>query len=193
MRNIFGWLSTGMMFTFIFSIAGCSNDLSRSNASAMIKSTAEPKTLSWIRCQTDSRTCYVGNMLYHLSEKDKEDFSRLENDGFITMKTEMKIGAAKVRLNLTDKAIPYVVSRKSIVDGIYTRIITGAINSVEVTGISKQSDMLGHKICTATYIVNYKLTPFGDILAKDETKLSEQRQAMFVLYDDGWRIDSSSL
>lgn len=179
--TIFLALKKCMIITFILSSAACSNDLSRNKASDIINHFASAKTLGWAICNVNSNRCSITTDLFHPTKKEKDGLFLLEKDGFIRINDEKNNS-----FSINDKAKIYAIPYKF--DNNFIEIITGTVSYVEVTGISKPSDMFGQKICTATYIVHYQLTPFGEILAKDEINLSEQGNATFVLYDDGWRI-----
>ena len=180
--TIFLTLKKCLIITFILSSSACSNDLSRNKASDIINHFESAKTLGWANCNVDLNKCFITTDLFHPTKKEKEGLFLLEKEGFIKINDEKNND-----FSLNDKAMVYTIPNKFRSN--FIEIVTKTVNHVEVTGISKPSDMFGQKICTATYIVHYQITPFGEILvSKDEINLSKQGNATFVLYDDGWRI-----
>lgn len=180
MRRMFRVLSRLIMISLVFAVVGCGNNLSRDKAASAIEKAVEPLYLA---CA--SQTCeYYGG---------KRDLSRLESMGLI--KNHRSFFATWITryercfFDLTEAANPYIKKGKSQFDFQFY-VITATVNSVEVNGISKPSDLLGRKVCTATYTASYKPTPFGEALIEDKNKLSRSGQAVFVLYDDGWRLNN---
>lgn len=138
--------------------------------------------------------------------KDSRKFVLLKDKGLITYEMILKCGddAAKrhprdparfyfdaFRVALTSKAKSYVIKediqqsfgrKKKIVT-----LLLSEVDKIDVSGVSKPSDMFGHRMCTVDYTIHYKPTPFGEIFLEKD-RMIHKGQMPFVLYDDGWRI-----
>jgi hypothetical protein len=69
-------------------------------------------------------------------------------------------------------------------------LILATAEKVEVTGITKPGDMMGRQICNADFTVYFNLTPFGEVYLG--RAIAFRSSAVFVLYDDGWRLGEVS-
>lgn len=182
MKKCFPFFS--VVISMVFAVVGCGNDISRSDAASKLEKVIAPIYIDGIDCQPNSRKC--SGLARQVEERD---LYRLEEMGLIKVKARSfgLFTGETLNFELMDSAIPYTVPRNRYGANIIA-FIGGTIDSVEVNGISKPADSNGQKVCTATYSATYKATPFGEIFFRNNEKLFKSGNAIFVLYDDGWRI-----
>lgn len=58
---------------------------------------------------------------------------------------------------------------------------------ITVTGLTEPSDAMGEKVVQAEYVAKYAPTPVSGLFL-GSTDLAESRRAVFVKFDDGWRL-----
>jgi len=114
---------------------------------------------------------------------------KLEQAGLIEIVARQKhsiVGDMDIFFNFTEKAKPYIIKEgDGTPDNQYTIILLGEVVNVEVSGITE-----GEKQRIADFTAEYKTTPFGEIIKKEESSEEVKSQMPFILYDDGWRISS---
>jgi len=66
------------------------------------------------------------------------------------------------------------------------------VDSIEVTGVTPPADMQGMRVSLAMFTIKYKPNLVGQALAATE-RFAQSGRAKFVLFDDGWRLDSVNL
>ena len=95
-------------------------------------------------------------------------------------------------LEFTPTATPYVQFSKTVqfsVQNVDVTVTQAVFDKILVVGLTEPSDMMGQKVIKADYIAEYKLTPLGRVYLSDNSEeLKKTNSAIFVLYDDGWRL-----
>ena len=81
-------------------------------------------------------------------------------------------------VTLTDEGKKYLISESDM----EFEFKTCELNFGEITGIQMQEQV---KVATVNYTIVRKATPFGFNISQG----SENRTAVFSLFDDGWRIN----
>lgn len=123
-----------------------------------------------------------------------KEYLQAQNDGLLKITPiDAKIGfLSSLRCNIepTDKGKSFVVGYNSQDPLGHRALVKGAdIKVIDVTGITKPSDMFGQKYCVANYTYKLQPTPFGKVfLSKNKLDKIHMGNAEFVLYDDGWRL-----
>ncbi|MDS4032390.1 MAG: ankyrin repeat domain-containing protein [Candidatus Contendobacter sp.] len=121
----------------------------------------------------------------------KDAIKNLAQEGYL--KTSISgygsfFGVPQVSCNytLTDKAKPYVSSIDAVSKDIY--IIVSKKNIVSVDGITKRSDTES----MVEYSYTFEQTPIGKAFLTNESDLGiiKKGRAHFVLFDDGWKVES---
>lgn len=181
MKKMFPIVCFSVVITLILSVASCGNDISRSDAAKKLEKAISPLYIESIHCESNLRSCSALER-----EIGESDLFRLEEMNLIKV-TGQASHPAFIGFKLMDSASPYTVQMKRYGANIIA-FIGGTIDSVKVNGISKPADSNGQKICTVSYSATYKATPFGEVLFKNNNELVKSGNAIFVLYDDGWRI-----
>jgi hypothetical protein len=105
----------------------------------------------------------------------------------------MCIGGSDCNLILRPSAQPYVIATEKDRSGfskpediVWLRVHDGV--DVSVTGMTQPAVMQGQYVSTTEFTYKLRLSPLGTALSnKNGTALSKGR-AVFVLFDDGWRV-----
>lgn len=126
-------------------------------------------------------------------EIENIDFEALQKAGLIKI-TERKsqtdifgLSYKYLRYQFTDKGNEYTLGNEK-----EKSVALAELDNVEVTGMTE----LFTSQKKAQYTARYKPTPFGEILGKNNLYKyapAIERNALFQLYDDGWRASSLSL
>ena len=151
-------------------------ELSRAKAVALIKSSGGIEARARVNYETSSRSGYrIADIQWM---KEKETYQLLENAGLV-YKKECIGGAC---FDFSDNGRKYV---KAPIGGSLhgaCDVLLASPSKIMVTGIRTNSGR-----ANADIIVKLeKTTPFGEALCKGDLK----GYASFILYDDGWRLQS---
>ena len=185
-----------LVTSIVLAMCACSKDLSRSRAVALIRNsyvTVEPVTVTLGTGEyplTDVATCRSENPL--VAQMEALGFVRLEpvhGGAFVSTlvsltpagQQESKTWAKEPRGNFV------LMLRKYKGDG--WRVPIAKRDVVEITGITKQ-ELMGMVMTEAQFTWTAAPTKMGTALGQRET--SGRGQAMFRLYDDGWRLEHIS-
>lgn len=199
----------------LFLFSGCaSKNLSEGNAEEQIKEKLKNDSYNLsttIGEAYDMPNVGVGN--FASPEKHDQAHSQyleMEKQGLITLKYEE--GPYKARpgyermfeefrtlfrhVNVTDKGKEFIIKeevRNSKGGNLKEYKVVTAFNKfVKITGITEPSDAFGMKMCMVDYETKYDFTPFGEIfLPPDDKNKSYKHTAVFVLYKDGWKLDTA--
>jgi hypothetical protein len=182
----------------LFPLVGLGSELSRTNAEDILEAYLLPKYV--VASKDEQKPQFfrfdLASVLPIFGPGVKEEkIKELERRGLLTIRDQTRIeygfdsGSYILYFEFTDTAGPYLI--KSDSDKLL--VATAEVDSVNVTGISKPSDFFGKTVCEAHYSVQYKPTPFGEVLLGPKDNLTKDATELFVLYDDGWRMDGERL
>lgn len=147
----------------------------------------------------------AGYLPYTHPKGDWRNWQAASKAGYLTVQAQEIRGrylgsdytAIKCTIWLTDKANALVKEKAH--DGTVTlRAVEGA--DVDVTGVTKPSQGSGQTVSEVQFTYKYRLNPLGKALAEPAPYLKvkdappkegQPGQAVFKLYDDGWRLEGS--
>lgn len=155
--------------------AGCTASKlpSRTVAATLIE--AELKRSAWGGYTL--RLVYVGPDGHYL-QRNVPSYWRLRD---LAKNGLAKFNSTETDAQLTDAAVPYVVSGTA--NSTDVSLLCSSLKSVEVTGISGDESA---SVATTYYVVTYDVTPIGEALGLPRRVSAE---ASLELYDDGWRAE----
>lgn len=124
--------------------------------------------------------------------REKEISEGLINVAFVRREWTAKIGDEILGYRYVYEIRPTEKGAKYL-DGRSGAIRLADREVIEVTGLTKPADLFGRNVSRATFTYKLIPTPFGkiylDVAEQDKTSTGT---AMFVLYDDGWRLEKLS-
>ncbi len=205
-------------FTYFISLwivlflSGCdffSHNLSRSKAESIIKDNIAKEIIMNVDVGDAS-----GTMTFSCREKncmkepflekrtDANDLIVLRDAGFVTV--SVKIWNKQTLYGWWPEFIStYVIRPTSKANSLSKVIINpqddkkrtlvlklAELDKLTVTGITEPSDAMGQKIVEAQFTVQYKPTPISDLFHKP-SHLTVDSAAIFVKFDDGWRLQET--
>ena len=101
-------------------------------------------------------------------------------------------------MTIVPAARQYIKSEKNIGDVWDKQRKEIALNgfdgvSVDVSGMTQPATAGGRSVVLAEFEYTLTLNPLGTALRKSSGNPSRQGKAVFVLYDDGWRVEEVKL
>jgi len=107
-----------------------------------------------------------------------KNYNLLEAGGYIKA---TDLGQGKYRVSINDKLKPFIINNK----GNEVEVLLGKSEFDKVTGISK----IDANRCAVEYSIKVTSTEIGRSLPHIFVQKASPRTTLFVLFDDGWRID----
>lgn len=122
------------------------------------------------------------------------EIEKLSEAGYIEIinPLDTSAGFRTYEVRFTEKAAPFIRDSDRSEDGKF--LVVEKASKVEVGGITAPSEKNGKRQSVVQYTPTYEPTPLGEQIAEKLPKNKREIQnAVFILYDDGWRIDPYSL
>lgn len=202
-----------VMTAAVLLVAACgSGQLSRSQAERQLEAQFKARGLtSTIELADSPRKLKKFGCVYDgCPEKPFENFSglgngwndlvRLSKQGLATFQLVERTrpqtwnGYALFRVTLTDAGKRFLIKETTSGNTVKAEVVVREFKNLEVLGIGAPAELMGHKVAVVNYRLEYDITPVGQVLLVREgpNALARERQgqALFVLYDDGWKLDS---
>ena len=163
-------------------VLGCSKDLTREEAAAKISDLLKSQNARLFGSDITGGPIDSNVYGYFIPSeylKNDAEVMKLQADGFIAI---VSSGPSNTFVRFTDKAKPFLKNggNKYLED-----FLIGTFDSVQVTGIGKDTEVTRKVECT----IKFKSTPFTPLL-KNLDNLTQQRTFNFRKFDDGWRVDT---
>jgi hypothetical protein len=112
--------------------------------------------------------------------------SELEKQGYVKIISEGR----NTVVTFTEKARPYMYNLGNTNMGAFPRFILGVPEQVTVTEFVEPGIERSDKTTYAKFITDHKGTPVGEIIASGSANQDAEAQAVFVLRDGRWQLES---